>query len=80
MNKITLEVPEEMMQRLKSQNQPLQSLLLQALNEYLEQRSPTKTKTWELCGAFEVVNLDPSELISEIGLTNYAENLDQDLY
>ncbi len=80
MNVLTINIPDDIMQKLEKQDQPLQTLLLQAINEYLEKRSPAKTKTWELCGAFEVANPDPSELISEIGLTNYAENLDRDLY
>ncbi|WP_143589343.1 MULTISPECIES: hypothetical protein [Cyanophyceae] len=68
------------MQKLEEQDQPLQSLLLEAISEYLEKRSLAKTKTWELCGAFEVTNSHPSESTDETGATNYAENLDQDLY
>ncbi|ANV90691.1 hypothetical protein [Picosynechococcus sp. PCC 8807] len=80
MNKLTINIPEDMMQKLAEQDQPLQSLLLQAINEYLEKRSSVKTKTWELCGAFEVTNPHPSESTDETGSTNYAENLDRDLY
>lgn len=80
MNTLTINIPDDMMQKLEAQNQPLPTLLLQALNEYLEKRSPAKTKTWELCGAFEIANPNPLELIEETGHTNYAENLDRDLY
>lgn len=80
MSKLTVNIPDDMMQKLEEQNQPFQTLLLQALNEYLEKRSSMKIKTWELCGAFEVTNPNPSELIDETGTTNYAENLDRDLY
>ncbi|ANV84286.1 hypothetical protein AWQ21_07755 [Picosynechococcus sp. PCC 7003] len=77
---VIVNIPDDVIQKLEAQNQPLQTLLLQALNEYLEKRSPTTTKTWELCGTFEVTNPNSWELADQTGTTNYAENLDRDLY
>lgn len=62
MTTITFNISKEIMQRLQSQNKPLQSILIEALNEYLgkqsavefEVKSLTRTKTWELCGKFKI--------------------------
>jgi hypothetical protein len=82
MNTITIHIPEEMMQRLQLYNQPLQSLLIEALNEYLDNKASTIVKTWELCGSLEVTEPKHNDWVEKDGkqYTNYAETLDQDLY
>ncbi len=43
-----------------------------------------QTRTWELCGAFEVINPPEEDIVErkETGeiVTNYAENVDKILY
>ena len=66
MMSITINIPEEMMQRVESQNQSLQSLLLEALNECLEKKDMTKSKTWELCETFEIAkNVSKGQKMAE---------------
>ena len=78
MNTITLEIPDEMLQKLQAQDQSLQDMLLEAINEYLERKILINSKTWELCGSFSVQsNL---EQLSSQQSTNYAENHNQALY
>ena len=78
MNTITLEIPDEMLQKLQAQDQSLQDMLLEAINEYLERKILINSKTWELCGSFSFQsNL---EQLSSQQSTNYAENHNQDLY
>ena len=55
MNTITIDIPEAMMQMLQSQNEPLQSLLLEALNEYFDKKSLAKSKIGGLCDSFEII-------------------------
>ena len=78
MNTITLEIPDEMLQKLQGQDQSLQDMLLEAINEYLERKILINSKTWELCGSFSVQS-NLAQLSSQQS-TNYAENHNQDLY
>ena len=61
MNKVTLEIPDQLMNQLQNQSDSLQNILLKALEAYLakEQSNLIKTKTWELCGSLEIPNPDP---------------------
>ena len=85
MNRVTLEIPDQLMNKLKNQSDSVQSILLKALEEYLakEQLGFLKTKTWELCGSLEIPNPEPEFTIkvqdSELS-TNYAEHIDEVLY
>lgn len=85
MNKITLEIPDQIMNQIQDKSHSIQSILLKALEDYLAKESLdiTKTKTWELCGSLEIPNPEPEFIVSnqnsEIS-TNYAENIDQILY
>lgn len=58
MNKVTLEIPDQLMNQLPNQSDSLQNILLKALEAYLakEQSNLIKTKTWELCGSLEIPN------------------------
>jgi len=78
MNTITLEIPDEMLQKLQAQDQSLQDMLLEAINEYLERKILINSKIWELCGSFSVQS-NLGQLSSQQS-TNYAENYNQDLY
>lgn len=73
MTKINLKIPNEILHKINQQGEPLEKVLVEAINNYLEQKELVKSKTWELCGSLKVSDDDTSE-------TNYAENLDQDIY
>ncbi|QDZ40725.1 hypothetical protein FRE64_12650 [Euhalothece natronophila Z-M001] len=73
MTKINLEIPNEILHKINQQGEPLEKVLVEAINNYLEQKELVKSKTWELCGSLKVSDYDTSE-------TNYAENIDQDIY
>ena len=85
MNKITLEIPDQLMNLIRNKSESIESILLKALEDYLAKESLdiTKTKTWELCGSLEIPNPEPEFIVSEKNAelsTNYAEKIDQVLY
>ncbi|MEA5616251.1 hypothetical protein VB711_00135 [Cronbergia sp. UHCC 0137] len=85
MNKITLEISDQLMNQLQNQTDSVQNILLKALEEYLakEQLGFLKTKTWELCGSLEIPNPEPeftTKLQDSKLSTNYAEHIDEVLY
>jgi hypothetical protein len=85
MNKVTLEIPDQLMNQLQNQSDSLQNILLKALEAYLavEPSNLIKTKTWELCGSLEIPNPDPEFIIKDQQAelsTNYAEHIDDSLY
>jgi len=85
MNKVTLEIPDQLMNQLQNQSDSLQNILLKALEAYLaiEPSNLIKTKTWELCGSLEIPNPDPELIIEDQQAelsTNYAEHIDDILY
>jgi hypothetical protein len=63
MNKITLEIPDQLMNLIRDKSESIESILLKALEDYLAKESEsldiTKTKTWELCGSLEIPNPEP---------------------
>jgi hypothetical protein len=64
--------------------QDISSVVQTALEEYARQFDLTRTRTWELCGAFAVAEPEPEYLVGsdETGspTTNYAEHVDDVLY
>jgi hypothetical protein len=83
MGKITVDLPDEMLNKLQSQNQTLQTILMEVINEYLERKTlKHASNTRKLCGNFEVIadQKEKSKSTNHQKITNYAENLDQDLY
>lgn len=85
MNKITLEIPEQLMNQIREKSESIESILLKALEDYLakESKDITKTKTWQLCGSLEIPNPEPEFIVSQQNLelsTNYSEKIDQILY
>ena len=85
MNKITVEIPEKLMDRLQNQSESLQSILIKALEDYLARETSdiTKTETWQLCGTLEIPNPDPEFIASQTETecyTNYSEQSDRSLY
>lgn len=88
MTQLTVEIPDEMMSRLQQAGTPLQEVVLQALEKYLQEAKSdidiTKSRTWQLCGAFEVSEPTPEEIVGrdENGqiITNFAENSDRVIY
>ncbi|MBE9145799.1 hypothetical protein [Planktothrix mougeotii] len=84
MNKITLEIPDRLMNLIREQSESIESILLKALEDYFSKESLdiTKTKTWELCGSLEIPLPEPQFInhqSSELS-TNYAEHIDEILY
>lgn len=73
MTKINVEIPNEILQKINQQGESLEQVLVEAINNYLEQKEFLQSKTWELCGSLKVSNDETSQ-------TNYAENIDQDIY
>ncbi|MGI0481510.1 hypothetical protein ACN4EE_12050 [Geminocystis sp. CENA526] len=85
MNKVTVEIPENLMNKIQNSNYSIKDILLKALEEYFikEELNITTTKTWELCGSLEITNPEPQFQISDSNgkiYTNYAENIDEILY
>ena len=88
MTQLTVEIPDEMMSRLQQAGTPLQEVVLQALEKHLQKAKTdidiTKSRTWELCGAFEVSEPTPEDIVGrdENGqiITNFAENSDRVIY
>jgi hypothetical protein len=85
MTQIMIEIPDELISQLQQQNSSVQEIVIKALENYVKSQSSdiTKTRTWELCGSFEIA--EPNKYI--IGqdaqgkvVTNYAENVDDTLY
>ena len=64
--------------------QDISSVVQTALEQYAQQFDLTRTRTWELCGAFTVAETEPEYLVGsdETGppTTNYAEHVDGVLY
>lgn len=86
MTQITIEIPDQLMSRLKRQSSPVQEIIIKALESYIETESQelTKTRTWKLCGSLEVSQPDSKYIMGKNNqgqvITNYAENVDQVLY
>ncbi len=81
MSKITLEIPEKLMNLIRNKSESIESILLKALEDYLAKESLdiTKTQTWELCGSLEIPHPEPGFIVSEQNSelsTNYAEKID----
>lgn len=93
MARLTVEVPDELMNQVLNQvllvERSTESVLLEALSQYLENSSPlepdiTQSQTWKLCGQFSVPDSYPTENDPDkdntIEETNYAEHVDETLY
>lgn len=86
MSQIVIEIPDELISRLKQQSSPIQEIVIKALETYIktELQEITKTRTWELCGSLEVSEPESKYIIGKDNqnqvITNYAENVDKVLY
>lgn len=86
MTQIMIEIPDDLISRLQEQNSSVQEIVIKALENYVKSQSSdiTKTRTWELCGSFEITEPDSQYILgqNEQGkvITNYAENVDETLY
>lgn len=87
MNKITLAITEDMMQKLERQNQPLQDIFLQALYDYLQKYPEIQTTDLEQMGTEKLycnleINKSTSdgqrmaEALSQIAGTSSLTDLD----
>ena len=88
MTQLIVEVPDELASQLEQLGQPMQEIVVRALQQYVgverSQFAMTQTRTWQLAGTLEVANpeqTDPIEQSAEgVTLTNYAEHVDDVLY
>lgn len=87
MTTLTVEIPDSLMSRLELAGQPVQDVVLRALEQYVEAESGfsiTQTQTWQLCGALEVSEPEAQYLVGQDeqgrAVTNYAEYVDDVLY
>lgn len=86
MTTLTIEIPDSLMSRLELAGQPVQDVVLKALQQYVESESSfaiTQTQTWQLCGALEV-SAEAQFVVGQDkqgkAITNYAEHVDEVLY
>lgn len=88
MTKLTIDIPDSLMRQVQSAGQSVESILLEALTRYVNNRLPEEVantgRTLELCGQYSVSEPAPDvaaiatdELSSR---TNYAEQVDDVLY
>lgn len=83
MTKVTIEIPEQLISQLEGTGYPLQDIVLKALERYVESVDTTfnitKTRTWELCGTFQIAEPEAEYIVGqdEQGkiITNYGENV-----
>lgn len=87
MTTLTVEIPDSLMSRLELAGQPVQDIVLKALEQYVEAESSfsiTRTQTWQLCGALEVSAPEVEYVVGQDeqgrAITNYAEHVDDVLY
>jgi hypothetical protein len=79
MSSLTVQLPDHIIAALATLDCPPEDIIIQALETYLKTHtvSPGKSRTWELCGKFDLAAHESST--SELP-TNYAENIDAVLY
>jgi hypothetical protein len=85
MTSITIEIPESLMSRIQASGQPPQMVVLQAIEQYLEDRPSSmpqhSSKTWELCGSLEISQPEAQYIVGQNeqgqAVTNYAEHVDE---
>ena len=88
MSTLTIEIPDELMSRLKSAGRPVQDIVMEALDQYVQNEDTaftiTQTRTWQVCGTLEISASEPEYVCGkdEHGqvITNYAEHVDDVLY
>jgi hypothetical protein len=88
MAKLTLDIPDALLSQLESMGQPIQLVMLKALEQYVQSREKTflltQTETWQLCGSLNVSEVEEKYVTGhdEQGkpITNYAEHIDDILY
>lgn len=87
MAKLTVEIPDSLLSQLSETGQPLEEVVLKALQQYI-QVTPvvpiTQTQTWQLCGALEISAPEAQYVLGQDesgrSITNYAEHIDDVLY
>lgn len=87
MAKLTLEIPDPLLSQLEAMGKPLQSIVLQAVEQYIDRQTNlpiSQTQTWQLAGSLKVVHPEPEFIVAQDQqgqpITNYAEGIDQVLY
>ena len=75
-----------MLSRLQTKQSSVQEIVIKALENYLksQEKDIRKTRTWDLCGSFQIAEPEPKYIIGEGDraepITNYAENVDDILF
>lgn len=83
---LTVEIPDQLLSQLQQTGQPLQDIILRAVEAYVvANRSVpiTQTQTWKLCGTLQVNSPEAKYVIDQNQdqlTTNYAEHIDDILY
>ena len=88
MAKLTIDIPDSLIDQVKSAGRSVEAVLLQVLMRYVEEELPakdiTQSRTWELRGRFSVSETVEAENLSageaKESRTNYAEQVDDVLY
>jgi hypothetical protein len=88
MTKLTIEVPDPLLEQLALAGHSLAEILPDAVRQYLANRSEvkpmTQTQTWALCGTLTLAqheSVDSGvEAMPEMSTTNEAEQIDELLY
>ncbi|MEL6776537.1 MAG: hypothetical protein AAFO06_04710 [Cyanobacteria bacterium J06597_16] len=88
MTKLTIDIPDSLIRQVQSAGQSIESILLEALTRYVNNRLPEEiantSRTLELCGQYSVSEPEPDAAAIAIedfsGRTNYAEQIDDVLY
>jgi hypothetical protein len=88
MAKLTIEIPDRLVNQITLAGYSLETILLKALTQYLANgllpQSITQTRTWQLCGRFAVSEAALGSALSEASdpetITNHAEQVDDVLY
>jgi hypothetical protein len=88
MAKLTLEIPDDLVNQIRSAGHSIEAILPKALTQYLASEPSSQgimqTRTWQLCGRFALSHTASAELLCEnadaVGTTNDAEQVDDVLY
>jgi len=88
MSTVTIEIPDDLMSQLERTGYPVQDIVVKALESYVQAEDAasdiTQTRTWQLCGSFEVSEPAPEYIVGQDEksriITNYAEKVDDVLY
>lgn len=85
---VTVEIPDSLMSKLQRKGHVVQDIVLEALEQYIEAEdmafSLPQTRTWQLCGGLEVIELEAEYVVGQDeqgkAVTDYAEHVNDLVY